>query len=92
LTKIKLNKKSSETTNKSRAQVRRADPSKRDRSKAPTPKFKPESTQNNDAQNKGARQRNHRHDGSLREEPTVERAPTGGQPILRSEFKACFCR
>ncbi|MFT7228735.1 MAG: 23S rRNA pseudouridine2604 synthase [Methylophilaceae bacterium] len=87
MTTIKLNKKSSETTSNSRGPVRRADPSKRDRSKALPPKFKPENAQNEDAQNKSARQRNHRHDGSLRDAPKAERAPTDGQPVLRSDFK-----
>jgi 23S rRNA pseudouridine2604 synthase len=82
LTTIKLTKKPSETTNKARGPVRRADPTKRDRSKAPPPKFKPE-----DASNKGTRQRNHRYDGSIREETKPERAPATEQPILRSEFK-----
>ena len=87
MTTIKLNKKSSETTSKSRGPVRRADPSKRDRSKAPPPKFKPENVENEDTPNKSARQRNHRHDGSLRDGPKAERAPAGEQPVLRSEFK-----
>ncbi|MFW5432016.1 MAG: pseudouridine synthase [Methylophilaceae bacterium] len=81
MTTIKLNKKSSETTNKTRGPVRRADPAKRDRSKAPTPRVKPESA------NESTRQRNHRHDGSLREAPSANSTSTTEQPILRSEFK-----
>lgn len=79
MTTIKLNRKPSEVTNKTRGPVRRADPSKRDRSKAPPPKFKP----GGDSQ----RQRNHRHDGSLRDEPRMERKSTSEKPILRSEFQ-----
>lgn len=85
MTTIKLSKKSSETTNKSRSPVRRADPSKRDRTKAPAPKFKPEDNQS--SENKGDRQRNHRHDGSLHDAPKTERAQATDGPILRSEFK-----
>ena len=82
MTTIKLKKKPSEVTHKTRGPVRRADPAKRDRTKAPEPRFKPES----DA-SESARQRNHRHDGSLREEPKINQEKPVEQPILRSEFK-----
>jgi 23S rRNA pseudouridine2604 synthase len=85
LTTIKLTKKPSETTNKTRGPVRRADPTKRDRSKAPPPTFKPEETSSNESVN--TRQRNHRHDGSLHEKPKAQKTPATEQPILRSEFK-----
>lgn len=85
MTTIKISKKPSEITNKTRGPVRRADPSKRDRSKAPPPKIKPEG----DSQN--TRQRNHRHDGSLREESSASDSPRQPapveKPILRSEFQ-----
>jgi len=72
LTTLKLNKKSNDTTQSIKAPVRRVDPTKRDRTIAPkkaevpaertdfssTP---PNSTEKN-------RQRNHKHDGSLRSE------------------------
>ncbi|MEE9332304.1 MAG: pseudouridine synthase [Methylophilaceae bacterium] len=81
MTILKLNKKPSETSNKARGPVRRADPAKRDRSKAPTTKLKPEGA------NESTRQRNHRHDGRLREDPNASQASSKEQPILRSEFK-----
>jgi 23S rRNA pseudouridine2604 synthase len=85
LTTIKLTKKPSETSNKTRGPVRRADPTKRDRSKARPPRFKPEDAHTKE--NENTRQRNHRHDGSLREEPDVQQAHATEKPILRSEFK-----
>lgn len=88
---LKLNKKpSSDTPTARKAPVRRADPAKRDRSKAPPPK----PAFNADSSEQPKRQRNHRHDGSLHEEPSVRQAtkpddqrPTVERPISRSEFK-----
>jgi 23S rRNA pseudouridine2604 synthase len=114
LTTIKLSKKPINTPSAGKAPVRRADPAKRDRTKAPpkpvvrsemteeaprnstakTPANKPardENPKNRDAQytsNRasssskqvgsakpdGARQRNHRHDGTLREESNARPA------------------
>jgi len=85
LTTIKISKKPSEITNKTRGPVRRTDPSKRDRSKAPPPKFTPE------GDSQSTRQRNHRHDGSLREDlstsSNVLEETSVEKPILRSEFQ-----
>ena len=83
---LKLNKKPSSDTPKARkAPVRRADPAKRDRSKPPPPK----PTFNADTSEQSKRQRNHKHDGSLHEEPDVRQTkkPDNHRPISRSEFK-----
>ncbi len=45
MTTIKLKKKPADINKRARPPVRRADPAKRDRTKAPPPKFKPESSQ-----------------------------------------------
>jgi len=84
LTTIKLKQKPTETAHKTRAPVRRADPTKRDRTKAPPPKFVPDNTPVQ-ATEQGARQRNHRHDGSLHE--PSKHTTAAARPILRSEFK-----
>lgn len=96
MTTIKLNKTPSQTLNKTRAPVRRADPAKRDRSKPPPPK--PTLNPDNDA--KPINQRNHRHDGRLRDAPKQDATPkahktidasdqhtTSEGPILRTAFK-----
>jgi len=98
LTTIKLTKKPSENVSKTRGPVRRADPTKRDRSTAPTPRFKPEDS--NSKVGESARQRNHRHDGRLHDSAkrddstkanqtnrTSDDRATTGRPILRNEFK-----
>lgn len=82
MTTLKLNKKPSDQPTARKAPVRRSDPSKRDRSKAPPPK--PAFTGEHTA-DKPARQRNHKHDGSLHE--PVKKPVTSDAPILRSEFK-----
>jgi 23S rRNA pseudouridine2604 synthase len=91
---LKVAPKSTEASKPSKPPVRRADPSKRDRSK---PFIKAERP----AEAPAARQRNHRHDGTLHDaqklghEPATKpakpltpdsRAPAE-RPILRSEYK-----
>ncbi len=80
MTTIKLNKKQSDKPTARKSPVRRADPSKRDRSKPPPPRptFK-------NAGEQSSRQRNHKHDGSLHESKGAPAEVDG--PILRSEFK-----
>lgn len=98
MTTIKLTKKPADSANKTRGPVRRADPAKRDRSKAPAPTFKPEAPKAKGEEN--PRQRNHRHDGRLHDAPkrndapkvnnpstTTDRGATTERPILRTEFK-----
>lgn len=76
--------------------MRRADPAKRDRSK-PLP---PKPTFSQDTEEKPVNQRNHRHDGRLRDAPKQEATPKAHQtnepsdqlavpegPILRTAFK-----
>jgi 23S rRNA pseudouridine2604 synthase len=82
LTTLKLNKKPSDKPTARKAPVRRADPSKRDRTKAPPPK---PTFANEHTSEKPARQRNHKHDGSLHE--PVNKPAASDAPILRSEFK-----
>lgn len=85
MTTLKLNKKPSDQPTARKAPVRRADPSKRDRSKAPPPK---PTFASEHAAEKPARQRNHKYDGSLHEQPANKAAaPASDAPILRSEFK-----
>jgi 23S rRNA pseudouridine2604 synthase len=87
LTTLKLNKTPSDKTIARKAPVRRADPAKRDRSKAPPPK--PTFHQDNVTE-KSSRQRNHKHDGRLHDnikKPAASDAQHANSPILRSEFK-----
>jgi 23S rRNA pseudouridine2604 synthase len=71
LTILKLTKKPNETPAASKAPVRRADPSKRDRTQAPP---KPVIKNSVDAtKSESARQRNHRFDGKSHGEPFSER-------------------
>ncbi|MEO1957063.1 MAG: pseudouridine synthase, partial [Methylophilaceae bacterium] len=79
MTTIKLNKKQSDKPTARNSPVRRADPSKRDRSKPPPPRptFK-------NAGEQSSRQRNHKHDGSLHESKGAPAEADG--PISRSEF------
>ena len=93
MTTIKLSKKPAEqaTVKTSKAPVRRADPSKRDRTVAPKPFVKPQEvsiseprqeanrtpSSNTEQVNSKASQRNHRYDGRLRdEEPRQQARPT----------------
>ncbi len=82
MTTLKLNKKSTDQPTARKAPVRRADPSKRDRSKAPPPK---PTFANERAAEQPARQRNHKYDGSLHE--PVNKPVASEAPILRTEFK-----
>jgi len=79
---LKISKKPSDTTVTRSSPVRRADPTKRDRSK---PFVKPERPTE-----VVKSQRNHRHDGSFHEAtPKASDSPAhSDRPILRSEFKA----
>lgn len=62
-----------------RTPIRRADPAKRDRSVAAPKSSQPVVSER-------TRQRNHRHDGSLRDAPAdAQPAPVKDKPILRSE-------
>jgi 23S rRNA pseudouridine2604 synthase len=79
---LKINKKPSDTTGTRNSPVRRADPTKRDRSKPFVKAERPAEQVKS--------QRNHRHDGSFHEaspKTSDSRAPSD-RPILRSEFKA----
>ncbi len=82
MTTLKLNKKPSDQPTARKAPVRRADPAKRDRSKAPPPK---PTFVHERAAEKPARQRNHKYDGSLHE--PANKPAASDAPILRSEFK-----
>lgn len=82
MTTLKLNKKPSDQPTARKAPVRRADPSKRDRTQAPPPK---PSFASEDVIEKPARQRNHKFDGSLH--TPVNKPAVSDTPILRSEFK-----
>lgn len=110
MTTIKLSKKPINTPATGKAPVRRADPTKRDRTKAPPkPVFKAESTEESQPLTKGntdsrvrgsdargdrpakaggakpapSRQRNHRHDGTLREDSAAR--PTRSQTDIKAK-------